>query len=59
MKINLIRSETWEIDNFLNIRDILDETIRDCVTEKDEIINIEAKEQNGLFRFWIYLKSND
>ena len=57
-KINIIRSQTWLKDDFENITDILEEAIKDFVDENDEIINIESKEsENGLSRFWIYVKS--
>lgn len=55
MVVELIRSQTWMDDNFKNITDILDETIREFVSEEYKIINIETKERNGLTRFWIYI----
>ena len=41
-------------DSVVKIQEILDETIADFVPENERIINIEVKESNGLYRFWIY-----
>lgn len=57
MKVNLVRSSTWSGDNFEDIHKTLDETILDFVKEGDRIINIEMKERNGVYRFWIYIQS--
>jgi hypothetical protein len=59
MEVNLIRSETWSGDNFDNIHKILDQTISDFVQKNDRIINIETKERNGAYRFWIYVLQNN
>jgi len=55
-KVNIIRSETWLIDDFKNnISQILNETITDFVEDNEKIINIEMiTQKNGLSRFWIY-----
>ena len=54
MIVNVTRSETWMNDSVVKIQEILDETIADFVPENERIINIEVKESNGLYRFWIY-----
>ena len=53
-EVNISRSETWMDDNFNEIQHILHETIDGFVEKDERIINIEAKERNGLNRFWIY-----
>jgi hypothetical protein len=53
-EVNISRSETWMDDNFNEIQHILHETIDGFVEKGERIINIEAKERNGLNRFWIY-----
>lgn len=56
-EINLIRSSTWITDNFDDIHRVLDETIKDFVSDDQEIINIESKtSKHGSSRFWIYTK---
>lgn len=57
-QINIARSETWMDDNIKDISSILNETVRDFIGKGDKIINIEVKERNGLYRFWIYSQSN-
>lgn len=58
MEINIIRSETWLNDSLVDINSILQETVRDFVTRKDKIVNIQVrKEDTGLSRFWIYVLS--
>ena len=53
--VKLTRSETWINDDFDNIHNVLDETIKDFVGEDERIINIEVKtSESGLSRFWIY-----
>jgi hypothetical protein len=58
-KISIIRSETWSgFQNIIKINDILEEAIKEFLSDSDEIINIEKHtESNGLSRFWIYVKS--
>ena len=54
----MIRSESWDNDRDIdNIYNILTQSINDFVEEEDRIINIEMKEHNGSFRFWIYYES--
>jgi len=54
-KVSLIRSETWMGDNFNEISSILEDTIKEFVSD-EKIINIEVKEHCGLKRFWIYIE---
>ncbi len=54
-KISITRSETWILDDFENIHYILDETIKEYLTDEDVIINIQVVTgDDGLSRFWIY-----
>jgi len=55
-KVYLARSETWMGDNFKEISSILEDTIKEFVSD-ERIINIEVKEHCGLKRFWIYIES--
>lgn len=55
-KVNIIRSQTWMVDNLQMIEAILQETISEFVEPGDRIINIEVKERSGLSRFWIYVE---
>ena len=56
--ISVVRSETWLRADINQIQSILEDTIKDFLDESDEIINIEKHtEDNGLSRFWIYVKS--
>ena len=57
-EVNIYRSETWMDDNFNEIQHILHETIDDFVEKGERIISIEAKERNGLNRFWIYTEKH-
>jgi len=54
--IEILRSETWDGDDFLTVRGALDDAINEFISENAEIVNIEMKERNGSFRFWIYFK---
>lgn len=57
-EIIIIRSETWLRADINQIQGILEDTIREFLAESDEIINIEKHtEDNGLSRFWIYVRS--
>ncbi len=53
--VNIVRSETWLDDNFKDISLILEQTIKEFVSEKERIINVQVvKSDSGLSRFWIY-----
>lgn len=58
-KIEIIRSETWMNDDLDSIHNVLEETIKDFVDEKDRIINIQVVDRNGQSRFWIYIETNN
>lgn len=59
-KINIIRSESWLLDDIENINNILNSTIEEFVNTDDKIINIEVNtDLNGLSRFWIYIMFNE
>jgi hypothetical protein len=55
--MELVRSETWLRDDFENISSILEETIKEYVSDDEVIVNIESKtNDSGLSRFWIYIE---
>ena len=57
-KISIVRSETWLRADINELQSTLEETINEFLVETDEIINIEMHTaDNGLSRFWIYVKS--
>lgn len=55
--VYIVRSETWLKADLDMIDSILQEAIEDHICDGNEIINIEKHtENNGLSRFWIYVK---
>ena len=56
-KVSLIRSETWMGDDFKGINSILEDTIKEFVSD-ERIINIEVKEHCGLKDFGFMLNTN-
>ena len=58
-KYYMVRSETWLKGDIEQIGSILQEAIEQHIPDSDEIINIEKHtEDDGLSRFWIYVKYN-
>jgi len=53
-EVNLIKSESWIRSTIDEQNDILNETIKDFIEDDERIINIQAIEENGQTRFWIY-----
>ena len=55
MKLDIIRSESWHHGAPISeINEILNEAVEAYLDDSDKIINIQAVEDGGRMRFWIY-----
>jgi len=56
--INLIKSETWvDMNNIEHQENVLNDLLDTVLSSNQEIINIQLVEENGLKRFWVYLRN--
>ena len=56
--INLIKFETWvDMNNIEHQENVLNDLLDTVLSSNQEIINIQLVEENGLKRFWVYLRN--
>jgi hypothetical protein len=56
--VTIVKSEAWTKELYSDINVILNEAISQFNIDSANIINIQVvKDESGLSRFWIYIKS--
>lgn len=56
IRVDILKSETFNVTDIIDQGKILNDALNLHVDDVDDIINIQIVEENGLKRFWIYLK---